>query len=118
MIKQKEINILKAVTEIKSDADLARRLNMTPANFQALTQKKTGLTQADLIRIADACGVVYVSAFVDKKGHTIAGGACSVSDLDEIQTKPRGTHAHHKTESPASTAAPTPTRRQKNSGRG
>lgn len=105
MIKQKEINILKAVTEIKSDAELARRLNMTPANFQALTQKKTGLTQADLIRIADACGVIYVSAFVDKKGHTIAGGACSGSDLDEIQTKPRGTHAHHKTESPASTGA-------------
>lgn len=105
MIKQKEINILKAVTEIKSDADLARRLNMTPANFQALTQKKTGLTQADLIRIADACGVVYVSAFVDKKGHTIAGGACSVSDLDEIQTKPRGTHAHHNAASQASTEA-------------
>ena len=96
MIKEKEINILKAVTDIKSDAELARRLKMTPANFQALMQKKTGLTQADLIRIADACGVVYVSEFVDKNGKPIAGGVCSVSELDEIQTKPRGTHAHHK----------------------
>ena len=107
MIKQKEINILKAVTEIKSDADLARRLKMTPANFQALMQKKTGLTQADLIRIADACGVVYVSAFVDKKGKTLTGGACDISELDEIKTKPRGTHAHHKPQ--ANTADEPPT---------
>lgn len=99
MIRQREINILKAVKDIKSDAELARRLNMTPANFQALTSKKTGLTQADLIRIADACGVIYVSAFVDSKGKTIAGGVCSIAELNEIQTKPRGTHAHHKSNS-------------------
>jgi exonuclease I len=96
MIKQREINILKAMSDIRTDTELAKRLNMTPANFQALMQKKTGLTQADLIRIADACGVVYVSAFMDKKGKTLVGGVCSIAEIDEMQTKPRGTHSHHK----------------------
>ena len=94
MIKHKEINIIRALKDIKSDAELARRLNLTPANFQSLLNKKTGLTQADLIRIADALGVRYVSAFIDENGQTLAGGVCDVSELEEIDRKPTGAAAH------------------------
>ena len=94
MIKQKDINIVKAIKDIKSDAELARRMNLTPANFQSLISKKTGLTQADLIRIADALGVQYVSAFIDDNGKTIAGGVCNTVELEQIQTGQRGVPAH------------------------
>ena len=94
MIKHKEINIIRALKDIKSDAELARRLNLTPANFQSLLNKKTGLTQADLIRIVDALGVRYVSAFIDENGQTLAGGVCDVSELEEIDRKPTGAAAH------------------------
>ena len=94
MIKHKEINIIRELKDIKSDAELARRLNLTPANFQSLLNKKTGLTQADLIRIADALGVRYVSAFIDENGQTLAGGVCDVSELEEIDRKPTGAAAH------------------------
>ena len=94
MIKHKEINIIRALKDIKSDAELARRLNLTPANFQSLLNKKTGLSQADLIRIADALGVRYVSAFIDENGQTLAGGVCDVSELEEIDRKPTGAAAH------------------------
>lgn len=94
MIKHKEINIIRALKDIKSDAELARRLNLTPANFQSLLNKKTGLTQADLIRIADALGVRYVSAFIDENGQTLAGGVCDVSELEGIDRKPTGAAAH------------------------
>ena len=94
MIKHREINILRAVQDIKTDAELARRLNLTPANFQSLLSKKSGLTQADLIRIAAACGVRYVSAFIDENGNTIAGGICNPSELEEIEKKPTGAAAH------------------------
>lgn len=86
MIKHREINILRAVQGIKTDAELARRLNLTPANFQSLLSKKSGLSQSDLIRIAEACGVRYVSAFVDENGATIAGGICDPSEIRPATT--------------------------------
>lgn len=100
MIKRKDINIIKAIQDIKSDAEIARRMGMTPANLQALLDKKTGLTQSDLIRLADALGVRYVSAFIDADGKTLAGGVCSASDLSEVQTKPRGAAAHKREGTP------------------
>lgn len=85
---------MRAVQGIKTDAELARRLNLTPANFQSLLSKKSGLAQADLIKIAAACGVRYVSAFIDENGNTIAGGVCDPSELDAIDKKPTGAAAH------------------------
>lgn len=100
MIKHREINILRAAQGIKTDAELARRLNLTPANFQSLLTKKSGLAQTDLIRIAEACGVRYVSAFIDENGNTIAGGICDPAELDEIDKKPTGAAAHKSRKQP------------------
>lgn len=99
---------MRAVQGIKTDAELARRLNLTPANFQSLLTKKSGLAQTDLIRIAEACGVRYVSAFIDENGNTIAGGICDPAELDEIDKKPTGAAAHKSRKQPAEHPADSP----------
>lgn len=92
MINKNDIKAAIARRGLKSQ-DVAAKMGLCKQNFSSLTAKQK-LTQQDLIRIADALGVRYVSAFIDENGQTLAGGVCDVSELEEIDRKPTGAAAH------------------------
>lgn len=80
MISKNDIKSVIARRGLKSQ-DVAANMGLCKQNFSSLTAKQK-LTQQDLIKIAAACGVRYVSAFIDENGETIAGGVCSPSDIE------------------------------------
>lgn len=87
MLTKKDIKKL-IIDKDTTAAAIAEKFGLTRQNFNSFLQKN--FTQADLIKIADALGVYYVSAFVDNEGRTLAGGVCSVSELTK---KPDGNGA-------------------------
>ncbi len=81
MITKKDIK--KATIDCNTTAAaIAEKLGISPQNYNNLLDKNARLNQNDLMRIADALGVRYVSAFVDENDKTIAGGVCTPSDAD------------------------------------
>lgn len=62
-------------------AAVAEKFNLSPQAFNSFLQKN--FTQQDLIKIANALGLRYVSAFIDDNGETVIGGVCNISELEE-----------------------------------
>ncbi|MEG1781935.1 MAG: helix-turn-helix transcriptional regulator [Oscillospiraceae bacterium] len=69
MTTSEQIRVLCVRTKV-SLAELARRINQTPQNFNAKLQRNT-VTQAELNQIAAALNVTYEQYFVLKNGEQV-----------------------------------------------
>ena len=72
MITGDEIKAFIKYTQKKTVKEYAEKFNLSPQNFD--TYLKKNFTQKDLVKIAAALGLRYVSQMIDENGVPVIGG--------------------------------------------